>query len=60
MALGLFRLIASLARDRTVATNYAPIAFMAVYVLNGFVVPKGKYTFHHFISQLLVFYIIKN
>ncbi|XP_051142945.1 ABC transporter G family member 31-like isoform X2 [Andrographis paniculata] len=41
MALGLFRFNATLARDMVVANTYGSIAMMTIFLLGGFVIPKG-------------------
>ncbi|XP_051142940.1 ABC transporter G family member 31-like [Andrographis paniculata] len=41
MTLGLFRLNASLARDMVVSSTYGSIAMMTMFLLGGFIIPKG-------------------
>ncbi|KAF2579888.1 hypothetical protein F2Q68_00001982 [Brassica cretica] len=40
MALGLFRMMASLARDMVIANTFGSAAILAVFLLGGFVIPK--------------------
>ncbi|URD80850.1 Plant PDR ABC transporter associated [Musa troglodytarum] len=40
MALGLFRLMAALARDFIVANTFGSFALLAIFLLGGFIVPK--------------------
>jgi len=42
MALGLFRMIATLARDMIIANTFSSAALLAIFLLGGFIVPKGK------------------
>ncbi|XP_020221803.1 ABC transporter G family member 31 [Cajanus cajan] len=41
MALGLFRFMASLARDMVIANTFGTAALMIVFLLGGFIIPKG-------------------
>lgn len=41
MALGLFRMMASLARDMVIANTFGSAAILIVFLLGGFVIPKG-------------------
>ncbi|XP_027337469.1 ABC transporter G family member 31-like [Abrus precatorius] len=41
MALGLFRFMASLARDMVLANTFGTAALMIVFLLGGFIIPKG-------------------
>lgn len=41
MALGLFRLMAAIARDFIVANTFGSFALLAIFLLGGFIVPKG-------------------
>lgn len=45
MALGLFRTMAALARDIIIANTFGSAALLIVFLLGGFILPKGK---HHF------------
>lgn len=49
MALGLFRMMASLARDMVIANTFGSAAILVVFLLGGFVIPKGliNYYFLH-------------
>ncbi|WZY82499.1 hypothetical protein YC2023_028883 [Brassica napus] len=40
MALGLFRMMASIARDMVIANTFGSAAILAVFLLGGFVIPK--------------------
>ncbi|KAJ8452690.1 hypothetical protein Cgig2_005026 [Carnegiea gigantea] len=40
MALGLFRMIATLARDMIIANTFSSAALLAIFLLGGFIVPK--------------------
>jgi len=42
MALGLFRMIATLARDMIIANTFASASLLAIFLLGGFIIPKGK------------------
>lgn len=42
MALGLFRMMASLARDMVVANTFGSASLLAIFLLGGFIVPKGR------------------
>ncbi|XP_061347196.1 ABC transporter G family member 31-like isoform X2 [Gastrolobium bilobum] len=41
MALGLFRLMAAIARDMVLANTFGSAALLVVFLLGGFIVPKG-------------------
>lgn len=41
MALGLFRMMAGVARDMIVANTFGSAALLAIFLLGGFIVPKG-------------------
>ncbi|RDY00373.1 ABC transporter G family member 31, partial [Mucuna pruriens] len=41
MALGLFRMMASIARDMVLANTYGSAALMIIFLLGGFIIPKG-------------------
>ncbi|XP_020230451.1 ABC transporter G family member 31, partial [Cajanus cajan] len=41
MALGLFRMMAALARDMVLANTYGSASLMLIFVLGGFIIPKG-------------------
>ncbi|KAK7321500.1 hypothetical protein VNO77_32212 [Canavalia gladiata] len=41
MALGLFRLMAAIARDMVLANTFGSAALLIVFLLGGFIVPKG-------------------
>lgn len=42
MALGLFRMMASIARDMVIANTFGSAALLAVFLLGGFIIPKGE------------------
>lgn len=42
MALGLFRSIASISRDIIIANTFGSAGLLIVFVLGGFIVPKGE------------------
>ncbi|KAH1153472.1 hypothetical protein AAZX31_18G062400 [Glycine max] len=41
MALGLFRFMAALARDMVIANTFGTAALMIIFLLGGFIIPKG-------------------
>ncbi|KAL5750509.1 hypothetical protein ACOSP7_025112 [Xanthoceras sorbifolium] len=41
MALGLFRMMASLARDMIIANTFRSAALLIIFLLGGFIIPKG-------------------
>ncbi|KAG5122607.1 hypothetical protein JHK84_040947 [Glycine max] len=41
MALGLFRMMAAIARDMVLANTYGSASLLVVFLLGGFIVPKG-------------------
>lgn len=41
MGLGLFRMMAALARDIVVASTFGSAALLIIFLLGGFIVPKG-------------------
>ena len=41
MALGLFRMMGAIARDMTIANTFGSAALLAIFLLGGFIVPKG-------------------
>lgn len=41
MALGLFRMMGAIARDIIVANTFGSAALLAIFLLGGFIVPKG-------------------
>ncbi|XP_047319537.1 ABC transporter G family member 31 isoform X2 [Impatiens glandulifera] len=41
MALGLFRMMASLARDMIIANTYGSVSLLVVFLLGGFIIPKS-------------------
>ncbi|XP_054790659.1 ABC transporter G family member 31-like [Prosopis cineraria] len=41
MALGLFRMMASIARDMVLANTFGSAALLIIFLLGGFIVPKG-------------------
>ena len=41
MALGLFRTMGSIARDLVVANTFGSAALLAIFLLGGFIIPKG-------------------
>ncbi|KAL9660657.1 hypothetical protein QQ045_025474 [Rhodiola kirilowii] len=41
MALGLFRMMASLARDIIIANTFGSAALMIIFLMGGFIIPKG-------------------
>jgi len=42
MALGLFRFMAALARDMVIANTFGTAALMIIFLLGGFIIPKGR------------------
>lgn len=44
MALGLFRMMASLARDMVIANTFGSAALLIIFLLGGFIIPKGMHT----------------
>ena len=42
MALGLFRFMAALARDMVIANTFGSAALMVIFLLGGFIIPKGR------------------
>jgi hypothetical protein len=42
MALGLFRMMGAIARDMTIANSFGSAALLAILLLGGFIVPKGR------------------
>lgn len=47
MALGLFRTMAALARDIIIANTFGSAALLIIFLLGGFILPKGKHHFHN-------------
>lgn len=41
MALGLFRSVASIARDMIIANTFASAGLLVIFLLGGFIIPKG-------------------
>lgn len=41
MALGMFRMMASIARDMVLANTFGSAALLIIFLLGGFIVPKG-------------------
>lgn len=41
MALGLFRMMASIARDTMIANTFGSAALLVIFLLGGFILPKG-------------------
>ncbi|GAV89910.1 ABC_tran domain-containing protein/ABC2_membrane domain-containing protein/PDR_assoc domain-containing protein [Cephalotus follicularis] len=41
MALGLFRMMASIARDMVIASTFGSAALLVIFLLGGFIIPKG-------------------
>ncbi|RYQ99046.1 hypothetical protein Ahy_B07g086895 [Arachis hypogaea] len=41
MALGLFRMMASIARDMVLANTFGSAALLVIFLLGGFIIPKG-------------------
>lgn len=41
MALGLFRMMASIARDMVIANTFGSAALLIIFLLGGFIIPKG-------------------
>lgn len=41
MGLGLFRMLGSIARDLVIANTFGSAALLAVFLLGGFIIPKG-------------------
>lgn len=46
MALGLFRMVATLARDMVIANTCSSAALLGVLCLGGFIIPKGNLNYH--------------
>jgi len=42
MALGLFRMMAAIARDMVLANTYGSASLLIVFLLGGFIIPKGR------------------
>ncbi|MQM15829.1 hypothetical protein Taro_048780 [Colocasia esculenta] len=42
MALGLFRMMAAIARDMTISNTFGSAAMLAIFLLGGFIVPKDS------------------
>ena len=43
MALGLFRMMASISRDMILANTFGTAALLIVFLLGGFIIPKGRF-----------------
>lgn len=43
MALGLFRMMASISRDMILANTFGSAALLIVFLLGGFIIPKGRF-----------------
>lgn len=43
MALGLFRMMASIARDMVIANTFGSAALLVIFLLGGFIIPKCKF-----------------
>lgn len=41
MALGLFRSVASISRDMIIANTFASAGLLVIFLLGGFIIPKG-------------------
>lgn len=41
MAMGLFRMMASLARDMVIANTFGSASLLIIFLLGGFIIPKG-------------------
>ena len=54
MALGLFRMLASVARDMVIANTFGSASILAVFLLGGFVIPKGWLLLLYFIHNKIV------
>lgn len=52
MALGLFRMMASITRDMVVANTFGAAAMLIIFLLGGFIIPKGM-VFIFVFSKLL-------
>lgn len=42
MALGLFRMLAAVARDMVIANTFGSAALLAIFLLGGFIIPRCK------------------
>lgn len=42
MAIGLFRMMAAIARDIVLANTFGAAALLIIFLLGGFIVPKGR------------------
>lgn len=42
MALGLFRMMAAVARDMVIANTFGSAALLIIFLLGGFILPKSK------------------
>jgi len=49
MALGLFRMMGAVARDMTIANTFGSAALLAIFLLGGFIVPKGQCLYVYFL-----------
>jgi hypothetical protein len=43
MALGLFRMMAAIARDMVLANTFGSAALLVIFLLGGFIIPKGRF-----------------
>lgn len=48
MALGLFRVMASLARDMVIANTFGSAALLIIFLLGGFIIPQGMHRIESF------------
>lgn len=45
MALGLYRMMATIARDMVIANTFGSASMLAIFLLGGFIIPKGRQAF---------------
>lgn len=54
MAIGLFRVMAAIARDMVIANTFGSAALLIIFLLGGFIIPKGRiYNFFFFFKYCL-------
>lgn len=54
MALGLFRMMASITRDMIIANTFGSAALLVIFLLGGFIIPKGMTTEFYSIIQAVI------
>ena len=58
MALGLFRGMAAIARDMIIANTFGTFALLVIFLLGGFIIPKGRFqSFLFDLESLFVFLV---